>query len=107
MAEATLMPTRTRPSAMSPRPSGIRERADRRREAREASARTGASGIALLAWRADELSDGAEELGAFDRLGERPRRPRLDRGLLGAALPRAEMTGHGDKPHSRTFLFHP
>src|SRR5687767_15313269 len=82
-----LIATSTPPSAISARPSGMRE--------------------SLLLRGANELGNGAQQLGALDRLGEGAGRTGTDRVLHGAALPGAEMPGHGDKLQTRMLLAHP
>src|SRR6185436_13082947 len=87
IAAAMLMPTRIRPSAIRARPSGMRE--------------------SLLLRGANQLRDGAEQLGAFDRLGERARRAGVHRVLRRGALAGAEMPGHRDQLQGGMLLAHP
>src|SRR5574341_575052 len=92
IAEEMLMPTSTRPSAISARPRG----SDRINEK-----------PLLLAGRADQLGDRAEQLGALHRFGEGAGGPGLAGRLLGTTLPGAEMPGDGDELHSGILAPHP
>src|SRR3989337_472039 len=79
-----LIATSTTPSAISARPSGMRE--------------------SLLLRGANELGNGAQQLCALDRLGKGARCTGPDRVLGAAALPGAEVAGHGDQARLGTFL---
>src|SRR5512145_19472 len=89
MAEAMLMPTRTKPSAISARPSGRRD------------------SLLLTFRKANQVRDRAEKLGALDGFGERARGARFDRLLRARALPGAEVAGYRDQLQPGVLAFHP
>src|SRR5438034_8059991 len=91
MAEATLMPTSTAPSATSARVRVMREAADR----------APAVGIARLPGRrADELGHRLDQLAALDRLGQRPVCAGRKRRFRAEPLPRVEIAGNRDESDS-------
>src|SRR2546423_15560985 len=94
MAEATLMPTSTKPSASRTARSVMRERTDW----------AVAAGTRLSDRRADQLGDRAKQIGALDGLRQRSRCPGLEGSIGAASLAGVEMPRDRDDADSGLLL---